>query len=69
VVPARPRARGVTIKRIYEAPEPGDGRRVLVDRLRPRGVRRQRAALDEWLRDLAPSTARCRKIDWQIALA
>ena len=56
-VPARPRARGITITRIYEAPEPGDGLRVLVDRLWPRGVSRQRAALDEWLRDLAPSTA------------
>jgi uncharacterized protein YeaO (DUF488 family) len=56
-VRAQPRTRGVVIKRIYEAPEPGDGLRLLVDRLWPRGVSRQRAAIDEWLRDLAPSTA------------
>lgn len=54
---AEPRARGVAVKRIYETPQPEDGMRVLVDRLWPRGVTRQRAALDEWLRDLAPSTA------------
>ena len=43
------------IKRIHEAPEPSDGRRVLVDRLWPRGVSKDRAALDEWQKDLAPS--------------
>jgi uncharacterized protein YeaO (DUF488 family) len=47
----------VRIKRVYEAADPADGWRVLVDRLWPRGVSRQRAALDEWLRELAPSTA------------
>ena len=43
-------------KRIYDEPEPGDGFRVLVDRLWPRGVRKERAALDLWLKDVAPST-------------
>jgi uncharacterized protein YeaO (DUF488 family) len=45
----------VATKRVYEAPAPGDGTRVLVDRLWPRGLRKDEAALDEWLRDLAPS--------------
>jgi uncharacterized protein YeaO (DUF488 family) len=42
-------------KRIYEAATSDDGYRVLVDRLWPRGVSKQRAALDEWARELAPS--------------
>lgn len=46
----------VHIKRVYEPPAQDDGYRVLVDRVWPRGVSRQDAALDEWLRDLAPST-------------
>jgi uncharacterized protein YeaO (DUF488 family) len=41
---------------VYEATDPGDGYRVLVDRLWPRGVSRMDAAVDEWLRDAAPST-------------
>jgi uncharacterized protein YeaO (DUF488 family) len=45
----------VVLKRIYEAAARSDGTRVLVDRLWPRGVAKARAALDEWLRDLAPS--------------
>jgi uncharacterized protein YeaO (DUF488 family) len=45
----------VRIKRIYDAPIPGDGYRVLIDRLWPRGVSRERARLDEWERELAPS--------------
>jgi uncharacterized protein YeaO (DUF488 family) len=45
----------VRVKRIYEPAEPGDGYRVLVDRLWPRGVSRERARLDEWARELAPS--------------
>lgn len=44
------------IKRIYDKPEPADGWRVLVDRLWPRGVSKEEAALDEWLKDTAPST-------------
>lgn len=43
------------IKRIYEDPAPDDGYRVLVDRLWPRGVSKDRAALDEWLKEVAPS--------------
>jgi uncharacterized protein YeaO (DUF488 family) len=45
----------VAIKRIYEPASSGDGVRVLVDRLWPRGLTKADAALDEWLRDLAPS--------------
>ena len=43
------------LKRIYEDPEPSDGLRVLVDRLWPRGISKERAALDEWNKDLPPS--------------
>jgi uncharacterized protein YeaO (DUF488 family) len=45
----------VHVKRIYEEPEPGDGYRVLIDHVWPRGVSRERARLDEWARELAPS--------------
>lgn len=45
----------VTIKRVYEPAEAGDGIRVLVDRLWPRGMTRERAALECWLKDVAPS--------------
>jgi len=45
----------VRIKRVYEPPARTDGTRVLVDRLWPRGLTKQRASLDAWLRDLAPS--------------
>jgi uncharacterized protein YeaO (DUF488 family) len=44
-----------TTKRIHDAPTPSDGRRVLIDRLWPRGVSKERAALDDWQKDLAPS--------------
>ncbi len=44
------------IKRAYESPAASDGYRVLIDRLWPRGVRREAAHLDEWARELAPST-------------
>jgi uncharacterized protein YeaO (DUF488 family) len=47
---------GLRIKRIYEDRGRGDGFRVLVDRLWPRGIRKERAAVDVWARDLAPST-------------
>jgi uncharacterized protein YeaO (DUF488 family) len=47
----------VRTKRIYDDPEPGDGYRVLVDHVWPRGISRERAALDEWARELAPSDA------------
>ena len=42
-------------KRVYEKKEPGDGKRILVDRLWPRGLTREEAAIDEWVKDLAPS--------------
>ena len=45
----------VVIKRIYEAPAASDGCRVLVDRLWPRGVSKEKAALDVWLKEVAPS--------------
>ena len=45
----------VRIKRIYEEPSPEDGTRVLVDRIWPRGVSKERAALDLWLKEIAPS--------------
>jgi uncharacterized protein YeaO (DUF488 family) len=45
----------ICIKRIYDPPEPDDGYRALVDRVWPRGVTRERARLDEWAKDLAPS--------------
>jgi uncharacterized protein YeaO (DUF488 family) len=55
--PAAPAAsRDVVIKRVYERAEAHDGYRALIDRLWPRGVSRQRAALDAWLVELAPST-------------
>jgi len=47
---------GVRIKRIYEEPEQADGFRVLVDRLWPRGIKKETAAIDAWMRELAPST-------------
>lgn len=43
------------IKRIYDEPSAADGYRILVDRLWPRGVSKERARLDEWLKDIAPS--------------
>lgn len=45
----------VVIKRVYDPAARTDGARVLVDRLWPRGLSKERAAVDEWLRDLAPS--------------
>lgn len=45
----------VKLKRVYEEAEPDDGFRVLVDRLWPRGVSKERAHLDLWLKDAAPS--------------
>jgi uncharacterized protein YeaO (DUF488 family) len=45
----------VAIKRVYEPASRSDGARVLVDRLWPRGLAKATAAIDEWLRDLAPS--------------
>ncbi len=46
----------VHLKRIYDEPAPGDGYRVLVDRIWPRGLSHERARIDEWLKEVAPST-------------
>ena len=46
----------LVIKRIYDEPAQSDGFRVLVDRLWPRGMSKEKAALDDWCKDLAPST-------------
>src|ERR1051325_1314295 len=45
----------IKLKRVYESPSPKDGLRVLVERLWPRGLTKERAALDLWLKDVAPS--------------
>ena len=45
------------IKRVYAPPEPADGTRILVDRLWPRGISRERAGIDLWLKEIAPSDA------------
>jgi len=45
----------VRTKRIYVAPEPEDGTRILVDRLWPRGVSKEEAQLEDWVKDIAPS--------------
>lgn len=45
----------IHIKRIYEAPEKSDGTRILVDRLWPRGIRKENAGIVFWARDAAPS--------------
>jgi uncharacterized protein YeaO (DUF488 family) len=50
-------ARNLSLKRAYEPVEAKDGTRVLVDRLWPRGVSKARAALDQWMKEIAPSTA------------
>ncbi len=47
---------GVQVKRAYESPAADDGYRVLIDRLWPRGVSKEKAQIDEWAKDLAPST-------------
>jgi uncharacterized protein YeaO (DUF488 family) len=45
----------VRIKRIYDPPAPEDGKRILVDRLWPRGLSKDAARIDEWLKEIAPS--------------
>lgn len=45
----------IKLKRIYDQPQEDDGRRILVDRIWPRGMSKQRAALDDWMKDIAPS--------------
>jgi uncharacterized protein YeaO (DUF488 family) len=46
---------GFRVKRVYDPPERADGVRVLVDRLWPRGVKKEDAAIDEWAKEVAPS--------------
>ena len=48
--------RDVRVRRIYDDAAPEDGKRVLVDRVWPRGVRKEDARLDEWAKDVAPSS-------------
>jgi uncharacterized protein YeaO (DUF488 family) len=50
-------ARTIQLKRTYDAPARGDGRRILVERLWPRGIKKEALAADAWLKDVAPSTA------------
>ncbi|HAF71227.1 MAG: hypothetical protein XD60_0600 [Acetothermia bacterium 64_32] len=45
----------IAVKRVYEPPAEGDGVRILVDRLWPRGLSKERAKVDLWLKDIAPS--------------
>lgn len=47
----------ILLKRVYEAPAASDGLRILVDRLWPRGLTKAEAAVDLWLKDVAPTTA------------
>ena len=44
------------IKRVYEKPKKEDGKRILVDRLWPRGLTKEKASIDLWLKDIAPTT-------------
>lgn len=45
----------VKIKRVYDSPSRDDGKRILVDRLWPRGINKENAKIDEWLKNIAPS--------------
>lgn len=54
---SRARRPALSVKRIYEPPAAADGARVLVDRLWPRGIARDKAKIARWLKDLAPSDA------------
>ncbi len=46
----------IRVRRVYDPPDPDDGARVLVDRIWPRGLRKDAARLDVWAKDVAPST-------------
>ena len=60
----------IKIKRVYDDPEPGDGYRVLVDRLWPRGIKKACLSYDEWAKEITPSPdigknlLRCIKKSW-----
>lgn len=45
----------ITVKRAYDPPSPDDGMRILVDRLWPRGVNKEKSKIDVWLKEIAPS--------------
>ena len=45
----------IQIKRVYDPPDPEDGKRILVDRLWPRGIKKENLKADEWLKEIAPS--------------
>jgi len=45
----------LALKRVYDKPSPEDGHRILVDRIWPRGISKEAAKIDEWLKDIAPS--------------
>ena len=47
----------IKIKRVYDKPDTNDGVRILVDRLWPRGISKQAARIDQWLKDVAPTPA------------
>jgi len=49
-------SRSIKLKRVYETPIKADGFRILVDRLWPRGIAKEKARVDLWLKDIAPST-------------
>ena len=60
----------IKLKRIYEVPAAGDGTRILVDRLWPRGIAKDKAKIDLWLKDIAPSDKLRRRFhgppeDWE----
>ncbi len=50
------KAANIKLKRAYEKPSPADGTRILIDRLWPRGVSKEKASLDGWMKEIAPST-------------
>lgn len=52
----QPENHSIKIKRVYELPDQHDGRRILVDRLWPRGLTKEKAGIDLWLKEIAPST-------------
>jgi uncharacterized protein YeaO (DUF488 family) len=45
----------IQLKRAYEEAKPEDGKRILVERLWPRGLKKEKAKIDEWLKDIAPA--------------
>ncbi|AUX20673.1 hypothetical protein SOCEGT47_011460 [Sorangium cellulosum] len=56
----------IRTKRVYDPPAPGDGRRFLVERLWPRGIKKEALAADAWMKDVAPSTELRRWFDHQV---